>query len=97
MLCSALAFGSWWASHTILDTARSRRVTEAVLESAEVRHFVATRIASVTAPAVGVKPRAATSNGVYANHLEAEERRDLLKELREALRAAVHAGVGHLM
>jgi len=71
MLCAALAFASWWSSHTILDTARTRRVTEAVLESADVRHFVATHIASVTAPAVGVKPRAATTNGTYANHLDA--------------------------
>jgi len=71
MLCAALAFASWWASHTILDVARTRRVTEAVLESADVRHFVAVHIASATAPAVGVKPNAAASNGRYASNLEA--------------------------
>ena len=54
MLCAALAFASWWTSHTILDTARTRRVTEAVLQSTDLRHFVADHVASVTAPAVGV-------------------------------------------
>src|SRR5258708_4338057 len=71
MLCAAFAFASWWTSHTILDTARTRRVTEAVLENADVRHFVANHIASVTAPAVGVTAHAATNHGVYANRLDA--------------------------
>src|SRR4051812_39166988 len=53
MLLAALAFASWWTSHTILDTARTRRVANAVLENAEVRHFVAERIATITTPAVG--------------------------------------------
>ena len=70
MLCAALAFASWWTSHTILNTTRTRRVTEAVLESADLRHFVANHVASVTAPAVGVSPGAATS-GAYTNHLDA--------------------------
>src|SRR3954464_9230991 len=70
MLCAALAFASWWTAHTILDTGRTRHVAEAVLESADVRHFVANHIASATAPAVGVKAAAAT-NGVYTNRLEA--------------------------
>ena len=71
MLCAALAFASWWTTHTILDTARTRRVTEAVLENADVRHFVAGHIASVTAPAVGVTAKAATNHAVYANRLDA--------------------------
>ncbi len=70
MLGAALAFASWWTSHTILDTTRTRRITEAVLESADVRHFVASHVASVTAPAVGVTARAATTNGAYTNHLD---------------------------
>ena len=71
MLCAALAFASWWTSHTILDTARTRRVTEAVLQSADLRHFVANHIASVTAPAVGVSATAAATNGEYATQLDA--------------------------
>jgi hypothetical protein len=53
MLCATLAFASWWTSHTILDTARTRRVTDAVLSNATMRDFVATKVASVTAPALG--------------------------------------------
>jgi hypothetical protein len=53
MLCAALAFGSWWASHTVLDTSRTRRVTDAVLENATFRHYVAGRIGPVVAGAVG--------------------------------------------
>jgi len=71
MLCAALAFASWWTSHTILDTARTRRVTEAVLESADLRHFVANHVASVTAPALGVTAGAIATNGTYTNHLDA--------------------------
>jgi hypothetical protein len=71
MLCAALAFASWWTSHTILDTARTRRVTEAVLESADLRHFVAKHVASVTAPALGVSAGAVATNGTYTNHLDA--------------------------
>jgi hypothetical protein len=67
MLLATLAFASWWTSHTILDTARTRRVTDAVLENADVRHFVADRIASVTAPAVGTGTlRAATGTASTA-------------------------------
>jgi hypothetical protein len=71
MLCAALAFASWWTSHTILDTARTRRVTEAVLGSADLRSFVADHIASVTAPAVGVSASAATTSVAYTNQLDA--------------------------
>jgi hypothetical protein len=42
-----------------------------VLESEDLRHFVADHIASVTAPAVGVRTRAAATNGAYTNHLDA--------------------------
>jgi hypothetical protein len=61
MLCAALAFASWWTSHTILDTARTRRATDAVLENATVRHFVAGKIASATATAVGTPVLAKTA------------------------------------
>ncbi len=68
MLLATLAFASWWTSHTILDTARTRRVTDAVLENADVRHFVAGKIASITAPAVGAAPlRAATATARSAH------------------------------
>jgi hypothetical protein len=78
MLCAALAFASWWTSHTILDTTRTRRITEAVLENADLRHFVADHIASVTAPAVSATAGAATTNGAYANDLDAVlARRDI--------------------
>ena len=84
MLCAALAFASWWTSHTILDTARTRRITEAVLQSADLRHFVAGHIASVTAPAVGVSASAATTNGAYTNHLDAVlGRRDIQSKLEQ--------------
>ncbi len=53
MLCAALAFASWWTTHTILDTARTRRVADAVLENTTVRDYIATRVATATAPAVG--------------------------------------------
>jgi len=65
MLCAALAFASWWTSHTILDTARTRRVTQTVLESADLRHFVASHVASVTAPAFGVTAGAVATNPKY--------------------------------
>jgi hypothetical protein len=72
MLCAALAFASWWTTHTILDTARTRRVTEAVLESEDVRHFVAQHIAAATAPAVGVTANnQSTAKVAYTNHLDA--------------------------
>jgi hypothetical protein len=84
MLCAALAFASWWTSHTILDTTRTRRVTEAVLESADLRHFVADHIAAVTAPAVGVTASAATNNGAYTNQLDAVlDRRDIQLKLEQ--------------
>ena len=38
MLLATLAFASWWTSHTILDTARTRKATDAVLENAIFRH-----------------------------------------------------------
>ncbi len=84
MLCAALAFASWWTSHTILDTKRTRRITEAVLGSADFRHFVAGHVASVTAPAVGVTATAATTNGAYTNHLDAVlGRRDIQLKLEQ--------------
>ena len=80
MLCAALAFTSWWTSHTILDTGRTRRVTDAILSSADLRHYVAQRIASATAPAVGTtKP-----TGTYTNRLDAVlARRDIQLKLEQ--------------
>lgn len=66
MLCAALAFASWWTSHTILDVSRTRRVTETVLSSKELRHYIAGRIGTATAPAVG----ATTAQGRYDSRLE---------------------------
>ena len=84
MLCAAFAFASWWTTHTILDTERTRRVTEAVLESADLRHFVADHIASATAPAIGVTANAASANGAYTNQLEsALSRRDIQLRLEQ--------------
>ncbi len=84
MLCAAFAFASWWTSHTILDTTRTLRVTETVLESADLRHFVANHIASVTAPTVGVTASAATTNGAYTNQLDAVlARRDIQLKLEQ--------------
>ena len=84
MLCAALAFASWWTSHTILDTARTKRITEAVLESADLRHFIADHVASVTAPAVGITASTATSNRAYSNHLDVIlGRRDIQLKLEQ--------------
>jgi hypothetical protein len=52
MVLAALAFASWWTTNTILDTARTRRVTEAVLENENLRHHVAGLIAPIAAQAV---------------------------------------------
>lgn len=90
MLLATLAFASWWTTHTILDSARTRRVTNAVLENTDVRHYVANTVASVVAPSVGA-PRlknatnsasAAQSNAVVANRLNAVlDRRDIRVKL----------------
>lgn len=68
MLCAALAFASWWTTHTILDTTRTRRVTDAVLDNANLRDFVATKIASATSPAVGAA--AGPSQAVLTQRLD---------------------------
>ncbi len=68
MLCATLAFASWWTTHTILDSARTRRVTDAVLENTTTRNYLATRIASATSPAVG--SAAASSQALLAQRLE---------------------------
>ena len=66
MLLATLAFASWWTSHTILDTARTRRATDAVLENATVRHYVADRVASVAAPSVGAPALGAATGTPHA-------------------------------
>ena len=53
MALATLAFASWWTSHTILDTSRTRRVTTTVLESADLRHYLSREIAPAVASAVG--------------------------------------------
>src|SRR5450755_2241053 len=66
MLLAALAFTSWWTTHTILDTARTRRATNAVLENADLRHFVASKIASVATPAIGANALSAATGTKHA-------------------------------
>jgi len=68
MLLATLAFASWWTSHTILDTQRTRHVTTAVLENANLRHFVADKVASATAPTV--QNTGATNTPAFANQLD---------------------------
>jgi len=78
MLLATLAFASWWTTHTILDSGRTRRVVDAVLENADVRHYVANTIASVTATNVGApalngatnSPNAAASKTQLAQRLD---------------------------
>jgi len=95
MLLATLAFASWWTSHTILDTARTRRTTDAVLENTKVRHFVADKVASVVAPSVGAPAlnaaagtsratTAASSQTVLAGRLAAVlDRRDIRTKLEQ--------------
>ncbi len=74
MLLATLAFASWWTTHTILDTSRTRKVTDAVLENADVRNFVAGKIASITTPAVGAETlSAATGTTQNANPAAASQ------------------------
>src|SRR5690349_24780941 len=78
MLFAALAFASWWTSHTILDSSRSRRVTDAVLSSAEVRSFVAEHVAAATAAV----PAASTER--FTRNLDAVlARRDIRLKLEQ--------------
>lgn len=57
MALAAMAFASWWMTNTVYDTARTRRVAEIVLASADLRDYVAGRIAPVVA---GALPQAGT-------------------------------------
>ncbi len=76
MLLAALAFASWWTSNTVLDTARTRGVTHAVLEDADLRSYVAGRIAPVVAQAVPpASLRAATGKPTTASTNAAVEGR----------------------
>lgn len=52
MLLAALAFGSWWTTHTVYDTTRTRRVASVVLASPDLRSYVADKIAPVVANAL---------------------------------------------
>lgn len=90
MLLATLAFASWWTTHTLLDSARTRRVTNAVLENADVRHYVANTIASVVAPSVGAPAlnsatrtaNAADAKAAVAQRLNAVlDRRDIRVKL----------------
>ena len=65
MLLATLAFASWWTSHTILDTARTRQATDAVLENANLRHYVAGKVASVVTPAVAPPALSAATNATH--------------------------------
>jgi hypothetical protein len=90
MLCAALAFASWWTSHTILDTTRTRRVTEAVLQSEDLRRFVANHIAAVTAPAVGATASTATTKGEYASRLDTVLARPAIQQKLEQFVVDAH-------
>jgi hypothetical protein len=80
MLCAALTFASWWTSHTILDTSRTRRVVDTVLASQDVRQLVANQVASVTAPALGTP----ALHDEYATRLETVlGRRDIQAKLEQ--------------
>jgi hypothetical protein len=72
MVCAALAFASWWTTHTILDTARTRRVADAAFEDVTLRHFVATKIASIAAPTLTLQtaPGVATDQAAMATRLD---------------------------
>jgi hypothetical protein len=86
MLCAAMAFASWWTSHTILDTARTRRVADVAFEDTTLRHFVATKVASVTAPAVAgpTATGGAIDQATLAARLEVVlDRPDLRAELEQ--------------
>lgn len=61
MLLAALAFGSWWTTHTVYDTTRTRRVAAVVLASPELRSYVADRIAPVVLGALPPGAAGATS------------------------------------
>jgi hypothetical protein len=78
MLCAALAFASWWTSHTILDVSRTRRVTETVLSSEDLRHYLAGRISTATAPAIGATAARGTGQSKLAAVLA---RRDMQLKL----------------
>jgi hypothetical protein len=52
MVLAALAFSSWWTTHTVFDTTRSRRIAEVALTSAPLRAYVAEAIAPVVSAAV---------------------------------------------
>jgi hypothetical protein len=70
----------WWTSHTILDVSRTRRVTEAVLSSEDLRHYLAGRIASATAPAIS----STANKGADQSRLEAVlARRDMQLKLEQ--------------
>src|SRR6188472_1333578 len=68
MLVAGLAFTGWYASRTVLDTARTERVAHAVLTDETIRDFIAERIepvltraapgaaAALTAQAGGASP-----------------------------------------
>ena len=89
MLLATLAFASWWTSHTILDTARTRRATDAVLENANLRHYVAGKIASAVTPAVGTSAVSAatgtahTSNPARSGGSALETRLDTVLDRRD--------------
>jgi hypothetical protein len=70
MLLAALAFASWWTSHTILDAGRTRRVTDAVLENSVVRTYLADRVAAAVAPAVASRNGRPTDQTALATRLE---------------------------
>jgi len=52
MALAAMAFASWWTTHTVYDTTRTRRIAAIVLTSPELRSYVADKIAPVIVQAL---------------------------------------------
>ncbi|MBS1836849.1 MAG: hypothetical protein JST64_04035 [Actinobacteria bacterium] len=60
MALAALAFASWWTTHTVYDTTRTRRIAAIVLASPDLRSYVAEKIAPVVVQALPPGSPAAT-------------------------------------
>ncbi len=63
MALAAMAFASWWTTHTVYDTTRTRRIATVVLASPELRSYVADKIAPVIVQALppGTDPASSTA------------------------------------
>lgn len=64
MALAAMAFASWWTTHTVYDTTRTRRIAAIVLTSPELRSYVADKIAPVIVQALPPGSTPATSTAL---------------------------------